>query len=139
LNEARARDWLLAKPAAREDFPFGPEVRVYKIRSRIFATLGRVPLAGTRVTAMNLKCDPQQALGLRELFPAVVPGYHMNKRHWNSVILDGSIPEVEIRWMIDHSYALVVKAMPGAERNSLELAYGSQALYADTSPRNFGL
>ena len=139
MNEARARDWLLAKPAAHEDFPFGPEVRVYKVRSRMFATLGRLPFAGSLVLGMNLKCDPQQALGLRELFPAVVPGYHMNKRHWNSVILDGSIPEAELRWMIDHSYALVVKAMPRAVRSSLEVAYGRQALYADTSPRNIGL
>lgn len=139
MNETQAREWLLAKPEAHEDFPFGPEVRVYKIQSRMFATLGSIPLAGTRVTAMNLKCEPQQALGLRELFPAVVSGYHMNKRHWNSVILDGSIPEAEIRWMIDHSYALVVKAMPRAVRSSLEVAYGRQALYADASPRNIGL
>jgi len=139
MNSSRARDYLLAKPGAGEDFPFGPEIAVFKVKSRMFATLGRVPFAGSRVMGMNLKCDPQQALILRELFPAVIPAYHMNKTHWNSVILNASIPAEEIRWMIDHSYALVVKALPRAARTSLEASYGSQALYGEPSARNIGL
>jgi predicted DNA-binding protein (MmcQ/YjbR family) len=130
MNEARARAALLARPEAYEDFPFGPAIRVFKVRERMFATLGRVP--GFEVVGMNLKCDPQQALILREQFVAVIPGYHMNKTHWNTVLLDGSIPEREILWMIDHSYALVVKAMPRAARSSLEVAHGREALYRGT-------
>jgi predicted DNA-binding protein (MmcQ/YjbR family) len=129
MNEARARDYLLAKPGAYEDFPFGPEVQVYKVKNRMFATLGTVPSPDGRAPGMNLKCDPQQALMLRDLFAAVIPGYHMNKTHWNTVLLDDSIPAEEIRRMIDHSYTLVVRLLPKSERLSLEVAYGSQALY----------
>jgi predicted DNA-binding protein (MmcQ/YjbR family) len=93
----------------------------------MFATLGRIP--GTEAVGMNLKCDPQQALILREQFASVIPGYHMNKTHWNTILLDGSIPEREILWMIDHSYALVVRGLPRAARTSLEIAHGREALY----------
>ena len=78
---------------------------------------------------MNLKCDPEQALALRDIFTAVVPGYHMNKAHWNTVILDGSIPRGEIERMIDHSYGLVVKGLPKAQRTALEIRHGSDAIY----------
>ena len=125
MDDAQARDYLLRKPAAYEDFPFGPEVQVYKVKKKMFATLAYA--AG--VARINLKCDPQQALMLRDLFDAVIPGYHMNKTHWNTVILNGTIPAEEIQRMIDHSYTLVVKSMPKAVRLSLEVAYGSQALY----------
>jgi len=128
LNLTEARQYLLGKPEAREDFPFGPDIAVMKIRNKMFATLGR-----TRGRpAMNLKCDPHEALILRDIFPAITAGYHMNKRHWNTVALDDSIPVGEVERMIDNSYALVVKGMTRKERQSLEIRHGKAALYPDT-------
>lgn len=119
------RQYLLARPDAWEDFPFGGDVYVYKIRHKMFATLAyRDDLA-----SMNLKCDPEEAMALRDIFSAVVPGYHMNKAHWNTVILDGSIPRGEIERMIDRSYGLVVRKLTRAERQALEAEHGADALY----------
>ena len=121
----KAKSYLLSKPDAELDYPFGPDVAVPKVRGRMFATLGEE--AG--VARMNLKCDPEEALMLRDVFDAVLPGYHMNKTHWNTVLLDGSLPRGEIERMIDHSYALVVKKLKKAERTALEVRYGSERLY----------
>lgn len=99
-------------PGAVEDYPFGDGVAVFKVEGRMFAL---VPLDGSPV--VNLKCDPDLALELRARHPAVRPGYHQNKRHWNTVELDGSIEDNELRWMIDHSYELVVASLPRAARN----------------------
>jgi predicted DNA-binding protein (MmcQ/YjbR family) len=124
------RAYLLSKPEAFEDFPFGPEVAVMKVQDKMFATLaedeGRV--------SMNLKCDPHEALILRDIFTAVTPGYHMNKQHWNTVELDGSIPRGEIERMVDDSYALVVRGLRKAVRQALELRHGRAALYRDPEP-----
>jgi predicted DNA-binding protein (MmcQ/YjbR family) len=125
MNFDAARAYLRKRPASVEDFPFGPDVYVYKIRTRMFATL----VESEDVARMNLKCDPAEALFLRDMFDAVVPGYHMNKTHWNTVILDGSIPRGEIERMIDRSYALVVKRLKRAERAALEVRFGAAALY----------
>ncbi len=122
-DEAKA--YLLGKPEAWLDYPFGPDVAVFKIKQKMFATLGEE--AG--IARTNLKCDPEEALALRDIFDAVVPGYHMNKTHWNTVIFDGSIPPGEIERMIDNSYALVVRSLPKRERQPLEVRYGSKALY----------
>lgn len=119
------KKYLLGKAEAFEDFPFGPDVAVYKIRDRMFALL----TAQKGQQRLNLKCDPDQAFILRDIFPAVLPGYHMNKKHWNTVILDGSIPRGEVERMVDHSYALVVKKLKKSERLALELAYGPERLY----------
>lgn len=101
-----------------------------KIGEKMFATL--VDSAGS--TRINLKCDPHEALILRDIFPAVRPGYHMNKRHWNTVDLDGSVPAGELQRMIDSSYRLVVKGMPRQQRQALELRNGREALYGETQP-----
>lgn len=119
-----ARAYLLQRPEAVEDFPFGPDVYVYKIRNRMFATL-----AGAEPAQMNLKCDPEEALFLRDTFDAVLPGYHMNKTHWNTVLLNGSIPRGEIERMIDRSYGLVVKLLKKADRVALEVRHGKDAIY----------
>ncbi len=102
-------------PAAVEDYPFGEGVAVFKVEGRMFAL---VPLEGVPGT-MNLKCDPDLAQDLRDRYSSVRPGYHQNKRHWNTVDLDGSIDDVELRWMIDHSYQLVVAGLPRAVRTRL--------------------
>jgi predicted DNA-binding protein (MmcQ/YjbR family) len=125
LNFDAARAYLLQRPEAFEDFPFGPDVYVYKIRNRMFATLG----SNAGVARMNLKCDPEEAMILRDVFAAVVPGYHMNKAHWNTVILDGSIPRGELERMVDRSYGLVVKGLKMTERVALEVRYGRAEIY----------
>jgi len=121
------KQYLLSKPSAVEDYPFGADVMVPKIKGKMFATLS----VNKGEAQMNLKCDPDHAFELRDIFPSVIEGYHMNKRHWNTVILDGSIPKGEIERMIDHSYTLVVKKLNKVERESLELSYGLAALYRD--------
>ncbi len=102
-------------PAAVEDYPFGDEVAVFKVGGRMFALVSLDEGSGR----VNLKCDPELALELRARFPAVSPGYHQNKRHWNTVELDGSIEDDNLREMIDHSYELVVSQLPRAERTRL--------------------
>lgn len=101
------KKYLLNKPEAVEDFPFGPEVAVYKIRDKIFALIG----VKNNETHINLKCDPAEAEQLRMVFDAVLPGYHMNKKHWNTVIINSSLPDSEVQRMIDNSYALIVKKL----------------------------
>lgn len=110
------REYLLSKPGATEDFPFGEETLVLRVMGKIFAltNVEKLPLA------VNLKCDPDLAVELRDRWPAVQPGYHMNKAHWNTVELDGSIPADKVREMIDHSYGLVVAGLKKSERQRLE-------------------
>ena len=123
-------EYLLAKPAAWLDYPFGPDVRVYKVRKKMFATLGWE----NGVARTNLKCDPEHALALRDFFSSVVPGYHMNKTHWNTVLLDDSVPDGDLRGMLDHSYALVARSLPKAERVALEVEHGKEVLYRGLVP-----
>lgn len=125
MDYQSARDYLLSRPEASEDHPFGPDVWVAKVRGRMFATLAEAD----GQARMNLKCDPEEALMLRDVFDAVTPGYHMNKAHWNTVRLDGSIPAPELERMMDRSYALVVRKLPKAERVALEVRYGRETLY----------
>ncbi len=124
--EEKFKNYLLSKPEAQEDYPFGPDVSVMKICNKMFATYS-TGADGHR--HMNLKCDPNEALALRDVFESVIPGYHMNKKHWNTVILDDSIPGGEVERMIDRSYGLVVKGLNKAERRSLEIKYGENTLY----------
>lgn len=112
MNHAAARTFLLQLPEATEDFPFGPDVAVMKVRGKMFATLG----ISNGLGQMNLKCDPDEALALRDIFAAVKPGYHMNKKHWNTVILDGTVPTGELMRMMENSWRLVVAGLPRRER-----------------------
>ena len=102
------REYCLSKVAATESMPFGEGVLVFKVAGKIFAlaALDEIP------TTVNLKCDPDLGLELRDRYEQVRPGYHMNKKHWNTVELDGGIPDTELRKMIDHSYELVVQKLP---------------------------
>lgn len=119
------RAYLLSKPEVVEDYPFGPEAMVPKVGGKMFATYG----SRNENIQINLKCDPLEALALRDVFESVIPGYHMNKKHWNTVILDGSVPDAEIERMIDRSYGLVVKSLKVAARRALEIKYGVDVLY----------
>jgi predicted DNA-binding protein (MmcQ/YjbR family) len=102
MNIELIREYCISKNGATEGFPFGEDTLVFKVKGRIFALAN---LDGD--LSVNLKCDPGLALELREKYSAVTPGYHMNKKHWNTVILDGSIPDKEVFKWIDHSYDLV--------------------------------
>ena len=108
MDLTQFREYCLGKACATEGMPFGPDVLVFKIGGKIFAlaALDEMP------TIVNLKCDPDLALELRDRYEQVTPGYHMNKRHWNSVEIEGGLPDAELRKMIDHSYDLVAKKLP---------------------------
>ena len=104
-----------AKPGSAEDYPFGDEVAVFKVADRMFALVSLGPPPGS----VSLKCDPGLAAALRDRYAAITPGYHLNKRHWNTVILDGSLREQIITEMIEDSYDLVVSDRPEPRRRAL--------------------
>lgn len=109
------RTYCFQKKGVTEDLPFGEDVLALRVMNKIFALIpmDSVPLR------INLKCDPELAIELRDRFEGVLPAYHQNKKHWNTVMLDGSIPDNDVRGMIDHSYELVVKGLKKAERQEL--------------------
>ncbi|PYL56556.1 MAG: MmcQ-like protein [Verrucomicrobia bacterium] len=112
MDLERFREYCLEQRGATEGTPFGKDVLVFKVGGKMFALAA---LDGVPAT-VNLKCDPDLALDLRDRYEQVRPGYHMNKKHWNTVELDSGIPEAELRTMIDHSYELVVKSLPKAKQ-----------------------
>ena len=107
------RRYCLSKHGATEETPFGSDVLVFKVGGKMFAlaALDEVP------TTVNLKCDPDLALDLRDRYEQVRPGYHMNKKHWNTVEISGGIQDIELRKMIDHSYELVVERLAKSKVN----------------------
>jgi predicted DNA-binding protein (MmcQ/YjbR family) len=109
------RDYCLAKKETTEGFPFGETVLVFKVKGKIFL-LARLDQP---VLEFNVKCDPERAIEWREQFAAVQPGYHMNKKMWNTVTMDGSIPSRIVREMIDDSYYEVVHSLPKKDRAGL--------------------
>lgn len=112
IDRENLRSYCLAKRGAFEDFPFGDDVAVYKVMGKVFALL---PVAAAPLS-ISLKCDPFLAGMLRETYPAVTPGWHLNKKHWNSVKVDGSVADDEIEEWIDHSYEQVVKGLTRAQK-----------------------
>lgn len=115
MTVADVIDCCLAKKGVEETSPFGPEVLVYKVCGKVFALTDPDEFPAY----VNLKCDPERALELRDEYESIKPGYHMNKKHWNSVYLDGSLPPALIRGLIGHSYDLVVRGLRKDERESL--------------------
>lgn len=104
-----------SKVGSTEDFPFDETTLVFRIGGKIFALTD----LGEKIPRVNLKCDPFLAEALREEYRSILPGYHMNKRHWNTVILDGSIPDEKVLGMIDHSYDLVFSSLGKEVRKEL--------------------
>ncbi|MFD9459612.1 MmcQ/YjbR family DNA-binding protein [Streptomyces sp. NPDC060027] len=117
MTPRQLRAFCLSFDAAVEDFPFTPETSVFKVLGKLFAltNLDADPLK------VNLKCDPQDAIRLRDQYPGLIlPGYHMNKRHWNTVTVDGELPDRLVRELVEDSYDLVVAGLPRAERLRLD-------------------
>jgi predicted DNA-binding protein (MmcQ/YjbR family) len=115
MDPETIRKYCLEKKNTTESFPFGESTLVFKVSGKIFLlmSLDSIPLQ------FNVKCDPEIAEELRETYSSVIPAYHMNKKHWNSILLDGQISSKKIREMIDLSYRLVVKSLPLKERKKL--------------------
>lgn len=105
----------LSLPSAEETQPFGPEALVYKVGGKMFA----VTVPEEHPASINLKCDPQRAVELRDTYQGIKPGWHMNKKHWNTVMLDGSVPPRLVRELVEHSYALVFAALPKKAQEAL--------------------
>ena len=114
MNVEQIRDFFIGMKGVTESFPFGDETLVFKVSDKIFALLN---LYGD--LSINLKCNPELALQLREHYPAVQPGYHMNKKHWNTIYIDGSVSNKLIFEWITHSYNLVVDALPEKKKKGL--------------------
>ena len=121
MTGSQWRDMVMAacgaKPGAVEDYPFGDEVAVFKVAGRMFALVPQGPGQGS----VSLKCDPGFAIDLRARYAGITPGYHLNKEHWNTVALDGSVPGEEVLELVEHSYDLVVARLTEAQRNQLSI------------------
>lgn len=116
MNIEQIREYCAKKNGVTEEFPFDEETLVFKVMGKIFllASLDSIPLQ------INLKCDPEKAIELREEYEAVQPGYHMNKKHWNTIMIDGSISGQKIFEWIDHSYNLVVAGLKKSDLEKLK-------------------
>ncbi|HEY7429685.1 MAG TPA: MmcQ/YjbR family DNA-binding protein [Streptosporangiaceae bacterium] len=112
MDQHELKAQCLAFPGAVEDFPFGDEVSVFKVGEKMFAlsTLDGRPLQ------LSVKCDPELAVQLRSSYPAITPGYHLNKRHWNTITLDGTLPDQLVTDLLGDSYDLVVARLPKVRR-----------------------
>lgn len=115
MDAATLRACCLGHGGAIEDFPFGPQTSVFKVAGKVFAlsALDGAPLE------ISLKCEPEVAVDLRQGYPAIRPGYHLNKRHWNTITLDGSLSDEIVRNLVEDSYDLVVSALPRRVREQL--------------------
>jgi predicted DNA-binding protein (MmcQ/YjbR family) len=115
MNVETLREYCLSKKGAKEGFPFGETTLVFKVCEKIFllVSLDASPLQ------FNAKCDPGKAIELREQYDEIKPGYHMNKKHWNTVIINGSVPQKLLKEMIDDSYELIVQSLPKKEKEKL--------------------
>ena len=112
MNIESLREYCLSKSGVEETLPFGPDTLVYKVGGKVFLLTG----LDDEEFRFNVKCDPDKALELREEFACVIPGFHMNKKHWNTVVVDGSVSTRQLKEWIDHSYELVTASLPGIKK-----------------------
>ncbi len=117
MNQKSLEKILLSKSCSKKEFPFGDDVAVFKVKNKMFALYGFEE--GT--IRLNLKSDPNDAIAYREIYECVIPGYHMNKKHWNTIILDGTMKKEILKEMIDESYDLVVSKLTRKEKEELKL------------------
>ncbi len=115
MNIEEFRDFCITKTGVTEGFPFGEDVLVFKVMGKMFALTDVEAFA-----SVNLKCDPELAIELREEYDGVTPGYHMNKKHWNTVLMDGSIPDNKVYQWINDSYDLIVASLPKKLKEELK-------------------
>jgi predicted DNA-binding protein (MmcQ/YjbR family) len=115
MNIEDLSEYCLSKKGVTEDMPFGDDTLVFRVMDKIFLLTN---LEGE--LRINLKCDPARAIELREENPAIIPGYHMNKKHWNTLIMDGSLNRKLVLSLIDHSYELIVESLPKARKEELQ-------------------
>ena len=111
MNIEEFRDYCLAKPGVTEEMPFGPDTLVFKVGGKVFALTDI-----NTFSSINLKCDPERAIALRDHFDSIQPGYHMNKKHWNTVVLANEIKNALLLELIDHSYSLVFNGLTQLQR-----------------------
>lgn len=104
MDHKTVEDYVLSMPNAKREYPFGEGVAVYKVQDKMFALIAE----GKEPVRISLKCDPQLAETLRDKYESIMPGYHLNKKHWNTVVLSGQLPWEEVQALIRHSYDLVV-------------------------------
>lgn len=115
MNIEELREYCMDKKHVTESFPFDNETLVFKVMNKMFALTG----INSNPVSVNLKCDPEKAIALREEFSCVLPGYHMNKQHWNTVIIDGSVSDKQVMEWIDDSYNLIVASLPKRVREMM--------------------
>ena len=115
MNIEELREYCLTKKGAEETFPFDHETLVFKVMGKAFLLTG----ISSKPVQFNVKCDPEKAIELREQYECVKPGWHMNKKHWNTIVADGSVPAKLLYEWIDHSYELIVSALPKTQQEKL--------------------
>jgi predicted DNA-binding protein (MmcQ/YjbR family) len=115
MNIEELRNYCLQKPGTVEEYPFGPDTMVFKAGGKLFLLAGL-----TEGDRFNAKCDPERAIELRERYEEVQPGYHMNKKHWNTVKMNGSLTGKQLRELIDHSYDLILNSLPAKTRKEIQ-------------------
>ena len=115
MDYESVRAYCLAKEETTEGYPFGEGTLVFKVAGRMFVLIAE----DNEPLSMNLKCDPEDALALRDQYVAIKPGYHMDKKHWNTLVLDGSLSDDLVRELIDHSYNLVVRKLKVVDRERI--------------------
>jgi predicted DNA-binding protein (MmcQ/YjbR family) len=115
MNIEELREYCLSKKGVEESLPFGPDALVFKVLGKVFL----ITILNEHPLQFNVKCEPENAITLREQYPCVLPGYHMNKKHWNTVIVDGSVSDSLLQSWITDSYNLVLNKVPRKQRESI--------------------
>ena len=116
MDAELVREYCLLKKATTEDQPFGPDVLTFRVGGKIYLLLS----LDSFPSQFNVKCDPERAIDLRAKYPSIIPGYHMNKKHWNTVILDGTLSTELVHSMIDESYDIIFGSLPKKKRTEIE-------------------
>ncbi len=116
MNIEELRAYCISKKAVEECLPFGPETLVFKVMGKVFLLTG----LDSSPLQFNVKCNPEKAIELREKYPCVQPGYHMNKKHWNTIIVDGSVSKKQLHEWITDSYNLVITGLPKTQQKNLK-------------------
>jgi len=122
MNIEQLRAYCLSKQQVEETQPFGPENLVYKLGGKVFLITS---LDYVEYLTFNVKCDPDMAIELRERYACVQPGYHMNKKHWNTIVIDGSVSTAQLKKWMDHSYDLILKSLPKKAQEAIVHAAAS--------------